>query len=139
MSRRFLFATTHLYPTTQHVVSASMRRTGERPIPPGRRTRTIQDAASELRRIPLPRTRVNCPLQPEGRLGAGFPTGPTDGREETVTVASGEGRQEEEVMIGLKRHTVRVVAHRAEWRVLFERERRALKERIGHLVVDVQH
>jgi GrpB-like predicted nucleotidyltransferase (UPF0157 family) len=55
-----------------------------------------------------------------------------------VRVASGEGGQEE-VTIGLKRHTVRVVAHRAEWRVLFERELRALQERIGHLVVDIQH
>ena len=51
---------------------------------------------------------------------------------------SGEGRPEE-TTIGLKRGTVRVVAHRAKWRQLFERERRALRERIGHLVVDIQH
>jgi len=53
-------------------------------------------------------------------------------------VASDEGGLEE-VTIGLKRHTVQVVAHRDEWRGLFEREMRALRERIGHLVVDVQH
>ncbi len=42
-------------------------------------------------------------------------------------------------MLGLKRHTVRVVAHRPEWHELFEREQRALLERVGHLVLDVQH
>jgi len=41
--------------------------------------------------------------------------------------------------IGLRRHTVRLVAHRHEWRVLFESERRALLERVGHLAVEVQH
>ena len=41
--------------------------------------------------------------------------------------------------IGLRRHTVRVVAHRREWHALFESERRALLERVGHLAVDVQH
>ena len=42
-------------------------------------------------------------------------------------------------MLGLKRGTVRVVAHRAQWPELFERERRALRERVGHLVLDIQH
>ncbi len=55
-----------------------------------------------------------------------------------MTVASGEGSSEE-TTIGLKRHTVRVVAHRAEWHELFERERHSLQERVGTLVVDVQH
>jgi len=41
--------------------------------------------------------------------------------------------------IGLRRHTVRVVAHRHEWHDLFESERRALLERVGQLAVDVQH
>ncbi len=53
-------------------------------------------------------------------------------------VASGQGR-EEEGAIGLERGTVRVVAYRGEWRRLFERERRALRERIGPFVVDIQH
>lgn len=34
---------------------------------------------------------------------------------------------------------MRVVAHRPEWRGLYERERRALLERVGHLVLDIQH
>ena len=55
-----------------------------------------------------------------------------------MTVASGENR-EREGALGLKRHTVRVVAHRAEWQELYKRERRSLLERVGHLVVDVQH
>ncbi len=55
-----------------------------------------------------------------------------------MQVASGEGGQEH-TAIGLRRHTVRVVAYRPEWPVLFEREERALLERVGHLAVDVQH
>ena len=55
-----------------------------------------------------------------------------------MTLASDEG-QPEETTIGLERHTVRVVAHRAEWRGLFEREERALRGRVGHLAVDIQH
>jgi GrpB-like predicted nucleotidyltransferase (UPF0157 family) len=55
-----------------------------------------------------------------------------------VTAALGEG-MEDESAIGLKRHTVRVVAHRAQWRGLFERELHALLECVGHLVVDIQH
>ena len=53
-------------------------------------------------------------------------------------MAPGEGR-EEGGTIGLKRGTVGVVAHRGVWRQLFERERRALRERIGPFVVDIQH
>jgi GrpB-like predicted nucleotidyltransferase (UPF0157 family) len=49
-----------------------------------------------------------------------------------VTVASKSA-------IGLKRGTVRVVAHRPEWHELFEQEHRALREHIGHLVLDIQH
>ena len=41
--------------------------------------------------------------------------------------------------LGLRRHTVQVVAHRPEWRGLYERERRALLERVGHLAVGVEH
>lgn len=54
-------------------------------------------------------------------------------------MASGEDRVEEEEALGLRRHTVRVVAHRPEWRGLYERERRALLERVGHLAVGVEH
>jgi GrpB-like predicted nucleotidyltransferase (UPF0157 family) len=54
-------------------------------------------------------------------------------------VASGDGGTEVSATIGLRRHTVRLVAHRHEWRVLFESERRALLERVGHLAVEVQH
>ena len=54
-------------------------------------------------------------------------------------VASGDGGTEAPSTIGLRRHTVRLVAHRREWHVLFESERRALLERVGHLAVDVQH
>ncbi len=55
-----------------------------------------------------------------------------------MTVASDESRLEE-TAIGLKWHTVRVVAYRAEWRRLFERELRDLRKRVGHLAVDIQH
>ena len=34
---------------------------------------------------------------------------------------------------------MRVVAHRAEWQALYERERHALMECVGHLAVDIQH
>jgi len=55
-----------------------------------------------------------------------------------LTAASGENKQGEGTL-GLKRHTVRVVAPHAEWHELYKRHRRALLERVGHLVVDVQH
>ena len=42
-------------------------------------------------------------------------------------------------MIGLKKGTVQVVPHRADWHDLFEQERRVLDERIGRLVLDIQH
>ncbi len=42
-------------------------------------------------------------------------------------------------MIGLKKGTVQVVPHHAEWRHLFEQEWRALHRHIGHLVLDIQH
>lgn len=42
-------------------------------------------------------------------------------------------------MIGLKRDTVRLVAYDPEWARLFDSEASALHERIGELVVDVQH
>ena len=42
-------------------------------------------------------------------------------------------------MLGLKRLTVRVVPYRAEWQEFFERERRALRRCVGHLVLDIQH
>ena len=53
--------------------------------------------------------------------------------------APGDGGTEAPTTIGLRRHTVRVVAHRHEWHALFESERRALLGRVGHLAVDVQH
>ena len=55
-----------------------------------------------------------------------------------MTVTSGEGA-EWEGALGLEMHTVRVVAHRPEWQGLYEEERRALLERVGHLAVAVQH
>jgi GrpB-like predicted nucleotidyltransferase (UPF0157 family) len=42
-------------------------------------------------------------------------------------------------MIGLKRGTVQVVTYHADWHNLFEQERRALHQHIGHLVLDIQH
>ena len=42
-------------------------------------------------------------------------------------------------MIGLRRGTVEVVAHRPEWRDLFDSERRLLHERLGSLALDIQH
>jgi GrpB-like predicted nucleotidyltransferase (UPF0157 family) len=50
----------------------------------------------------------------------------------------GEDREGEDAL-GLKRDTVRVVAHRAEWQELYEEERRALLVRVGHLAVEVRH
>ena len=42
-------------------------------------------------------------------------------------------------MIGLARGTVRVVPPDAGWPVLFAQEERYLRQRIGHLVRDIQH
>lgn len=42
-------------------------------------------------------------------------------------------------MLGLKKGTVRVVPYFHEWRCLFEREKQALCEHLGHLAVDIQH
>jgi GrpB-like predicted nucleotidyltransferase (UPF0157 family) len=42
-------------------------------------------------------------------------------------------------MIGLKRHTVRVVKHRPEWAILFMREAEMLRVSIGDIVADIQH
>ena len=82
---------------------------------------------------------MNSSPKPEVRLEPGFPRGvDRHERGEAGAVASGEGREEEST-IGRKRGTVRGGAHRDEWRQLFERERSALRERIGHLVVDIEH
>ena len=43
------------------------------------------------------------------------------------------------MIIGLKRHTVRLVEHQPEWTSLFGAEAKALHDRIGELVVDIQH
>ena len=43
------------------------------------------------------------------------------------------------MVIGLKRGTVKVVPYQVEWEEMFERERRLLTQRIGNLVVDIQH
>jgi len=42
-------------------------------------------------------------------------------------------------MIGLKRHTVRVVEHESEWGELFATEATTLHEHIGDIVADIQH
>jgi GrpB-like predicted nucleotidyltransferase (UPF0157 family) len=42
-------------------------------------------------------------------------------------------------MLGLKRGTVRLVPYSHEWKGLFESEKRALCEHLGHLAVDIQH
>ncbi len=42
-------------------------------------------------------------------------------------------------MIGLRRHTVRVVEYDAEWASIFETESRAVRKAGGDLVLDVQH
>ena len=41
--------------------------------------------------------------------------------------------------IGLKKGTVRVVPWNPEWPILFEQERKRLVEKIGNLVIDIQH
>jgi GrpB-like predicted nucleotidyltransferase (UPF0157 family) len=42
-------------------------------------------------------------------------------------------------MIGLQRGTVEVVTYHENWHDLFEQERRALHQHVGHLVLDIQH
>ena len=42
-------------------------------------------------------------------------------------------------MVGLRRHTVRVVEHDATWACFFERESEAVRHTGGDLVLDVQH
>ena len=42
-------------------------------------------------------------------------------------------------MLGLKRRTVQVIPHHPEWRQLFEDERRDIFDRIGELVLAVEH
>ncbi len=42
-------------------------------------------------------------------------------------------------MIGLRRHTVRLVEHDSAWAALFEDEARRVRDAAGDLVVDVQH
>jgi hypothetical protein len=55
----FLTTNAHLYPAPQHVVSTRMRRAGTYGEVPARLERTIQNLVPELRRILIPRTRVN--------------------------------------------------------------------------------
>ena len=42
-------------------------------------------------------------------------------------------------LIGLRRHTVRLVAHEPEWHVLFAAEAEAIRSHAGDIAVDVQH
>ena len=42
-------------------------------------------------------------------------------------------------MIGLKRHTVRVVEHQPEWAALYRTEATTLRASIGDIVDDIQH
>ncbi|HEY3235576.1 MAG TPA: GrpB family protein [Polyangiaceae bacterium] len=44
-----------------------------------------------------------------------------------------------EAVIGLKRGTVELVAHRPQWKALFEEERLVLTQTIGDFVIDIQH
>ncbi len=58
-ARTFLCRSAHIYRAPLHLVLPRMRRTGGSPFPPARWVWTIQEAASQLPRIPLPRTWVN--------------------------------------------------------------------------------
>ena len=49
----------HLHSAPQHAVLTRMCRAGEQGSKPARLARTIQDLVSEVRRILIPRTRVN--------------------------------------------------------------------------------
>jgi len=42
-------------------------------------------------------------------------------------------------MLGLKRHTVKLVPHHTEWKTTFERTKTLLENKVGHLVLDIQH
>lgn len=42
-------------------------------------------------------------------------------------------------MIGLKRGTVKLLPYNKKWAELFEREKRKLNEKLGDLVIDIQH
>ena len=42
-------------------------------------------------------------------------------------------------MLGLKKGTVRLAPYSHEWKGLFKSEKRALREHLGHLAVDIQH
>src|SRR5215216_5934594 len=56
-SRAFTFA--HVYAAPQHLVLTRMPRARRTVGSPARQARTMQDRATELRRIHLPRTTVN--------------------------------------------------------------------------------
>jgi len=42
-------------------------------------------------------------------------------------------------MIGLKRHTVKLVPHDDSWSIIFEETKKELLNLIGHLILDIQH
>ena len=42
-------------------------------------------------------------------------------------------------MIGLKRHTVKLVPHDDSWCIIFEETKKELLNLIGHLIIDIQH
>jgi GrpB-like predicted nucleotidyltransferase (UPF0157 family) len=42
-------------------------------------------------------------------------------------------------LIGLRRHTVRLVAHEPEWHMLFAAEADAIRSHVGDIAVDIQH
>jgi hypothetical protein len=76
----FLTRKAHIYPGPQHVVLTRMRRAGKRERNPARLARTIQDPASELPRILIPRTWVNRGRTVEEGYGAAFCGDCTGGR-----------------------------------------------------------
>ena len=42
-------------------------------------------------------------------------------------------------MLGLKRHTVKQVLHHQDWKKAFEATKKLLEEKLGHLVIEIQH
>lgn len=42
-------------------------------------------------------------------------------------------------MLGLKRHTVKLVTHHLEWKTAFEKTKILLEKKVGHLVLEIQH
>ena len=42
-------------------------------------------------------------------------------------------------MIGLKRHTVKLVPHDETWSIIFDETKKELLNLIGHLIIDIQH